>query len=129
EAIADSTNQFLDSQLDTAKTRLVEQEQRIDQYKVKYSGQLPSQVATNLQVMQNVQLQIQSIVDSKNRDRDRQLLLQDQLADREALTPAAADAAAANATRMGQIRAEIDRLGRTVERKEEEEGRLRKVEA
>jgi len=81
EVLADSTNQFLDSQLAVAKERLVEHEKKLESYKMRYSGQLPTQVQSNLQVMQNAQMQIQSLDDSLNRDRDRRLVLQGQVAD------------------------------------------------
>lgn len=81
EMVADNTNEFLDSQLATAKSRLLEQEAKLEAYKLRYSGQLPSQVPSNLQVMQNSQMQIQSLLDSLNRDRDRRLTLQRQLSD------------------------------------------------
>ena len=81
EVLADSTNQFLDSQLAVAKERLVEHEKKLEAYKMRFSGQLPAQVQANLQVMQNAQLQIQSLMDSLNRDRDRRLVLQGQVAD------------------------------------------------
>ena len=108
EVLADSTNQFLDSQLVAAKDRLVEHEKKLEAYKMRFSGQLPTQVQSNLQVMQNAQMQIQSLLDSLNRDRDRRLVLQSQLsemdtstdgvlaAEREgALPPAAAELAKA----------------------------------
>ena len=41
----------------------------------------------NLQVMQNAQMQIQALLDSLNRDRDRRLVLQGQLADVQAADP------------------------------------------
>ena len=81
EVLADSTNQFLDSQLAAAKDRLVEHEKKLEAYKMRFSGQLPTQVQSNLQVMQNAQMQIQSLLDSLNRDRDRRLVLQSQLED------------------------------------------------
>jgi polysaccharide chain length determinant protein (PEP-CTERM system associated) len=81
EVLADSTNQFLDSQLSSAKERLIDHEKKLESYKMRYAGQLPTQITSNLQVMQNAQMQIQSLVDSLNRDRDRQLALQGQLSD------------------------------------------------
>ncbi len=80
-SVAESTNDFLDTQLATAKERLVEQERKLETYKLRYSGQLPAQVQSNLQVMQNNQMQIQALLDSLNRDRDRRITLQRQLAD------------------------------------------------
>ena len=81
EVLADSTNQFLDSQLASAKERLIDHEKKLESYKMRYAGQLPTQISSNLQVMQNAQMQIQSLVDSLNRDRDRQLALTGQLSD------------------------------------------------
>ena len=81
EVLADSTNQFLDSQLVAAKQRLIEHEKKLEAYKMRFTGQLPAQVQANLQVMQNAQLQIQQLLDSLNRDRDRRLILQGQLSD------------------------------------------------
>ncbi len=81
EVLADSTNQFLDSQLASAKERLIDHEKKLESYKMRYAGQLPTQIGSNLQVMQNAQMQIQSLVDSLNRDRDRQLALTGQLSD------------------------------------------------
>jgi polysaccharide chain length determinant protein (PEP-CTERM system associated) len=88
EVLADSTNQFLDSQLAAAKQRLIDHEKKLEAYKMRFSGQLPAQVPANLQVMQNAQLQIQSVLDSLNRDRDRRLTLERQLLDMGAETSA-----------------------------------------
>ena len=89
EVLADSTNQFLDSQLAAAKDRLLEHEKKLEAYKMRFSGQLPTQVQSNLQVMQNAQMQIQSLLDSLNRDRDRRLVLQSQLAEIDTSSEAA----------------------------------------
>ena len=45
------------------------------------SGELPSQLQTNLQVIQGNQSQIQSLSESINRDRDRRLVLEKSIAD------------------------------------------------
>jgi polysaccharide chain length determinant protein (PEP-CTERM system associated) len=81
EVLADSTNQFLDSQLAAAKERLIEHEKKLEAYKSQFSGELPAQVQANLQAIQNAQMQIQSLVDSIGRDRDRRSALESQLAD------------------------------------------------
>jgi polysaccharide chain length determinant protein (PEP-CTERM system associated) len=86
EVLADGTNQFLDSQLDDAKARLIEHEKKLEEYNTRYAGQLPTQVQSNLQVIQNTQLQIQSIVDSLARDRDRRLGLEGTLTDMMAVS-------------------------------------------
>ncbi len=85
EVMAEGTSQFLASQLDDARRRLIEHERTLEEYRRAHAGELPSQVQSNLQVVQSTQLQVQSLVESIHRDRDRRLLLERQLA--EATTP------------------------------------------
>jgi uncharacterized protein involved in exopolysaccharide biosynthesis len=83
EVLAEGTNQFLEAQLEDARRRLIEQEKKVEGYRRKFAGQLPSQLESNLQVLQNSQLQVQTIAESINRDRDRRLILERQIADLE----------------------------------------------
>ncbi len=85
ENLADSTNQFLESQLQDAKRRLVEQEKKLEEYRRRYSGQLPSQLPGNLQAIQAAQMQLQSLGESMNRARERRLLVERQIADAQTL--------------------------------------------
>jgi len=78
---AEDTNQFLDSQLQDARRRLIEQEKKLEDYRRRYSGQLPSQATTNLQTIQNLQLQLQALGEATDRARERRLLLERQLVD------------------------------------------------
>jgi polysaccharide chain length determinant protein (PEP-CTERM system associated) len=84
ESQADSTSQFLEAQLEDAKQRLVQHEKKLEEYRRRHAGQLPTQLQANLQGMQNAQLQLQSISESMNRARERRLLIERQLADAEA---------------------------------------------
>jgi len=81
EVLADGTNQFLESQLEDARRRLAEHEKKVQEYRQQYSGELPTQVQSNLQVIQNTQLQVQAIVESIDRDRDRRIVLERSIAD------------------------------------------------
>ena len=102
---AESTNEFLDAQLDDAKRRLIEHEKRLEEYRRRYAGELPSQLASNLQVIQSTQMQLQTLAESINRERERRLLLERQLADLEQepmLTVSAADGAATAPTTTQQ---------------------------
>jgi polysaccharide chain length determinant protein (PEP-CTERM system associated) len=83
EVLAEDTSQFLESQLASTKTRLIENEKRLEEYRRRYSGQLPTQVQSNLQVLQHAQLQIQALNDSIARDRDRKMMLENQVAQQE----------------------------------------------
>jgi len=78
---AEETNQFLESQLQDARLRLVEQEKKLEEYRQRYNGQLPTQAPTNIQAVQSLQFQLQSLSDAADRARERRLLLERQLAD------------------------------------------------
>jgi polysaccharide chain length determinant protein (PEP-CTERM system associated) len=95
-ALAEATNEFLEAQLAQARARLEAQEQKREQFRKRNTGQLPSQLEFNMQIIQNTQLQLQALVESIARDRDRRLLLMRMYSD--AQTEAASlEAAAASA--------------------------------
>jgi protein tyrosine kinase modulator len=79
-AQAAGTNEFLESQLEDARQRLVSHEKKLEEFRRRNSGELPSQLQTNLQVIQGNQVQIQNLNESINRDRDRRLLLEKSVA-------------------------------------------------
>ncbi len=105
ENVAEDTSQFLASQLQDAKQRLQEQEKKLEEYRRRYSGQLPSQVSANLQAVQNTQLQLQSLREATDRARERHLMLEHQVADLQtpdpltvAATPPGSDPSASQTT-------------------------------
>ncbi len=102
EVLAEGTNQFLESQLEEARVRLVEQEKKLEAYRRQYAGQLPTQLESNLQVLQSTHLQIQSLRDALGRDADRRLVLERQVADLEQTPP---DAEIASPTTSGEASA------------------------
>ena len=81
EVLAEGTNQFLEAQLQDARSRLVDYERKLSDYQREHSDELPSQMNFNLQAQHNAELQVQSIVDSLSADRDRRLILERQIAD------------------------------------------------
>ncbi|HSL22766.1 MAG TPA: GNVR domain-containing protein [Vicinamibacterales bacterium] len=81
EVLASGTSAFLESQLGDARRRLVEHERRLEEFRRAYNGELPSQLQSNLQTIQNKQFQLQSVRESLSRDRDRKILLERQLSD------------------------------------------------
>ena len=110
EVLAEGTNQFLEAQLEDSRRRLVETEKKLESYRKQYSGQLPSQLESNLQVVANTQMQIRAVVESLNRDRDRHLMLERQLAELEnasaeilAVPPPSNDAAAGGVSAAQQL--------------------------
>jgi len=82
---ADSTSQFLETQLQDAKTRLLEHEKKLEAYRRQHSGELPTQLQGNLQSIQSTSLQLQALSESMNRALERRLLIERQIADTEAL--------------------------------------------
>jgi polysaccharide chain length determinant protein (PEP-CTERM system associated) len=95
ENLADETNLFLESQLNDAKERLIEHEKKLEVYRRRHAGELPSQLNSNLQAIQNAQMQLQSVSESINRVRERRLLVERQIADAQVPPAAAAPPAVA----------------------------------
>jgi polysaccharide chain length determinant protein (PEP-CTERM system associated) len=75
-ALAQATDQFLESQLLEARRRLEEQERRLEAFRERHGHELPTQLQTNMQAIQSTQLQVQALVESIARDRDRKLMLE-----------------------------------------------------
>ena len=92
EVLAEGTNQFLATQLDEARRQLVLNEKKLEEYQGLHNGELPSQMAANLQGIHNTEMALQSIGESLNRDRERRLLLERAVTDIiEAEAPVAGD--------------------------------------
>lgn len=84
--LADETSRFLESQLNDAKERLIEHEKKLEMYRRTHSGELPSQLDSNLQVIRNMQIQLQAMNEATNRVQERRLLVERQIADAQALS-------------------------------------------
>lgn len=101
-SLADATSGFLETQLEEARQRLEEQERKLEQFRERNAGRLPSQVEFNMQNIQAAQMQLNSQVISIANDRDRKMLLERLFADAQnepvALPPTPAVAANADAT-------------------------------
>ena len=61
EQLSESTTSFLESQLADARAKLEEQEAKVRAFKASHFGNLPSQVETNVQILNGLQSQLQSI--------------------------------------------------------------------
>jgi polysaccharide chain length determinant protein (PEP-CTERM system associated) len=90
EKLAVGTSDFLQTQLDDARRRLIDQEKKLEQYRLAHAGQLPSQAPFNLQAIQSARLELQALDTTLARARDRQTTLERQLA--EVMTPVASAA-------------------------------------
>jgi polysaccharide chain length determinant protein (PEP-CTERM system associated) len=74
--LAEATTDFLQTQLADARTRLEAQEKKLKDFRERHSGALPSQLQSNMQAINTTQLQLQALVESLARDRDRKLMLE-----------------------------------------------------
>ena len=89
---ADNTSDFLETQLTEAKAGLVAHEKRLEEYRIRHSGSLPSQLGSNLQMIQSTQQQLTILSDATNRLRDRRVAVEASLQDQRALLAARASA-------------------------------------
>jgi len=110
EVMAEGTNRFLESQLNDARDRLTEQEHKVETYRQKYSGELPTQQQANLQAIQTTQLQIQALAETMERERDRKLTLDRMLAEAKASTVSTEEPAASEDAGTSELAAAKEML-------------------
>lgn len=117
EVLAEGTNQFLEAQLEEARRLLIDNEKKLEEYRRQHAGQLPGQLEANMQGLHNTEMQIQTLIDSMNRDKDRRLLLERALADAEAadsvtapVMPLAGAGPKTAAQELAEARAELQAL-------------------
>lgn len=75
-ALAGATNKFLEDQLAASRVKLEEQERKLESFRQQHGQALPTQMTSNLQALTNAQTQVQAIVESAARDRDRKMMLE-----------------------------------------------------
>jgi len=73
---SEDTTQFLRSQLETARTSLAEQEDKVRQFKSQHVGEMPAQLASNLQILSGLQAQLQTDEDALNAAKQQHVYLQ-----------------------------------------------------
>lgn len=73
---SEDTTKFLEDQLSNARNQLAEQENRVRQFKSQHVGEMPEQVASNLQILSGLQSQLQNEQDSLNAAKQQRVYLQ-----------------------------------------------------
>ncbi len=81
EVLTEGTSEFVEAQLEDARRRLVEREAKLGEFIRRYGGELPAQFEANSQGLRAAEQRIQALNDSINRDRDRKLFVERQMAD------------------------------------------------
>ena len=73
---SEDTTKFMESQLETARQTLAAQEDKIRDFKAQHVGELPEQLATNLQILGGMQSQLQGEEDGLSSARQQHVYLQ-----------------------------------------------------
>jgi polysaccharide chain length determinant protein (PEP-CTERM system associated) len=104
---SEDTTKFLETQLETARQSLAEQDAKIRVFKGEHVGDLPTQQASNLQILAGMQSQLQNEQDALSTARQQQVYLQTLINQYRTLqgTPKTADGAA-----LPAIEKELDGL-------------------
>jgi polysaccharide chain length determinant protein (PEP-CTERM system associated) len=83
------TTQFISSQLENARANLAEQEAKVREFEGLHEGSLPSQQASNLQILAGLQAQLQNEQDAFNTAKQQRVYLQSLIAQYQGIRPAA----------------------------------------
>jgi polysaccharide chain length determinant protein (PEP-CTERM system associated) len=73
---SEDTTQFIGGQLENARTSLAEQEAKVREFEGQHEGALPSQQASNLQILSGLQSQLQNEQDALNTAKQQRVYLQ-----------------------------------------------------
>ena len=73
---SEDTTSFIESQLANASASLAEQEAKVRDYEAMHQGELPSQQASNLQILSGLQAQLQSEQDALNNAKQQSVYYQ-----------------------------------------------------
>lgn len=73
---SEQTTQFLDSQLEDARTNLDSQEKRVKEFKSQYLGELPEQVQSNVQILSGLQARLQQETDALSQAKQQGVYLE-----------------------------------------------------
>jgi succinoglycan biosynthesis transport protein ExoP len=106
---SEGTTKFLESQLETARKTLSEQEEQVREFKGQHVGQLPGQVGSNLQILAGVQSQLQAAEDSLNAAKQQRVYLETLSSQYQSL-PGARKSDGAPSTSLATIDDELEKL-------------------
>ena len=73
---SEDTTKFLESQLESARQALADQEDKIREFKGQHVGELPTQVGSNLQILAGLQSQLQTEEDALNTAKQQRVYLE-----------------------------------------------------
>jgi polysaccharide chain length determinant protein (PEP-CTERM system associated) len=112
---SEGTTNFLQQQLQGARETLSEQEAKVREFEGQHEGALPTQEASNLQILAGLQSQLQSEQDALNTAKQQrvylQALLEQERTVQSRVRPAGAEGTSATApTDLASVDAQLDKL-------------------
>jgi polysaccharide biosynthesis transport protein len=96
------TTQFIASQLENARANLAEQEAKVREFEGLHEGALPSQQASNLQILAGLQAQMQNEQDALNTAKQQRVYLQSLITQYQGIRPRNADGTPTGLTALDQ---------------------------
>lgn len=106
---SEGTTRFIESQLEDARQRLAEQEAKVRAFQSSHVGALPTQQASNLQILSGLQSQLQNEQDALNTAKQQRVYLQS-LLQQSKESPERGGAAAPASTELTAVDTELARL-------------------
>ena len=106
---SEDTTQFLETQLESARKTLADQEQKVREFKGQHVGEMPGQLASNLQILQGLQSQLQNEEDALNTARQQHVYLQT-LADQYRAVQGTSKGADGTSTGLPALDQELEKL-------------------
>lgn len=116
ENVEQSTNQsrdttkFFEGQLETARKSLTEQEEKVRLFKAQHVGEMPGQLATNLQILSGLQSQLQNEQDALNSAKQQRVYLQSMVDQYRALQGSSKTSDGTTTVGLPALEQELDKL-------------------
>jgi polysaccharide chain length determinant protein (PEP-CTERM system associated) len=107
---SEDTTKFLESQLETARRTLSDQEDKIRQFKAQHPGELPTQVGSNLQILAGLQSQLQTEEDALNTAKQQRVYLETLVGQYRSLQGSPKMAGSAPAGGLPAVNEELEKL-------------------
>ncbi|MGA8432470.1 MAG: hypothetical protein WB729_21770 [Candidatus Sulfotelmatobacter sp.] len=107
---SENTTKFLEDQMETARKSLEDQEEKIRQFKGQHVGELPTQLASNLQILGGLQSQLQAEEDALNTAKQQRVYLETLVNQYRTLQGSTKSSASGAPVGLPAIDAELDKL-------------------
>jgi len=107
------TSEFLTDELENIRRRLVEKEEELKRYRMRYMGGLPEQLDTNLRILTRIQQQIVVNQENLRETENRKLLIQQQISEAAEIRRARiaqAEGEIAQSTPLDQLKTQLASL-------------------